>query len=93
MLASAAGVNMNTWIVGRVPVSHLVYQPVIKADSTVEKKGEKIFFLKGRIMAGQADLTNNTMGLTDFQWLTKTELAKVLDRNYFQAIKNMMDPR
>lgn len=84
---------MNTWIVGRVPVAHLVTQPVLKEDSTLENKGEKIFFLKGRIMAGQADLKNNTLGLTDFKWLTKEELRKELAPEYFHGVRNMMEAR
>ncbi len=84
---------MNTWIVGRVPVAHFVLPPVLREDSTVEKKGEKVFFVKGRIMAGQADLSKNTMGLTDFQWLTREELEKVLPSPYFRSVKNMMGDR
>ncbi len=94
VLAAAAGVNMNTWIVGRVPVAHLVLKPVLREeDSAVEEKGEKIFFIKGRIMAGQADLANNTMGLTDFKWLTQGELRAELAPYYFHSIRNMMGER
>lgn len=93
MLESAAGVNMNTWIVGRVPVAHLVNHPVVKDGAKVEKKGEKVFFLKGRIMAGQADLEDNSLGLTDFKWLTKEELKDTLDPHYYQSVRNMMAER
>ncbi len=93
VLEGAAGVNMNTWMVGRVPVAHLVTQPVLKEDATVEKKGEKIFFMKSRIMAGQANLKDNTMGLTDFKWLTEEELEKELAPDYFDSVKNMMGER
>ena len=65
---------MNTWVVGRVPVAHVVTKPTLKADGSVEKKGQKTFFLKGRIMAGQADLEGNPFGYTDFKWLTREEL-------------------
>lgn len=86
---------MNTWIVGRVPVAHYVTKPVLKKDnpSYIEKKGEKTFFLKGRIMAGQVDLTDNKYGLTDFQWLTREELEKVLPRGYYSQAKLMMAER
>ncbi|KAL2258097.1 hypothetical protein VTK26DRAFT_8733 [Humicola hyalothermophila] len=94
VLAESAGVNMNTWIVGRVPVAHHVVRPVLGEDgSSLVKRGEKVFFLKGRIMAGQADLTGNKHGLTDFKWLTQEELQEVLHPQYYRSVKGMMDPR
>ncbi|KAI1500504.1 39S mitochondrial ribosomal protein L46-domain-containing protein [Biscogniauxia marginata] len=92
-LKSAAGVNMNTWIVGRVPVAHLVTQPEFNEDTSLKQRGEKIFFLKGRIMAGQADLKDNKLGLEDFNWLTKEELEQKLDEKYFHAVRLMMADR
>jgi len=89
----AAGVNMNTWMVGRVPVAHLVRQPQYNEDTSLKTRGEKTFFQKVRIMAGQADLTNNKMGLKDFNWLTKDELKTKLPGDYFRAVRNMMADR
>lgn len=93
VLDQAAGVNMNTWLVGRVPVAHIVDQPVLAADGAVEKKGQKTFFIKGRIMAGQADLKGNPLGYTDFKWLTREELEKELSPEYFKGVRNMMVDR
>lgn len=93
VLEQAAGVNMNTWVVGRVPVAHLVEHPVRKADGVVDKKGKKTFFLKGRIMAGQADLKGNPLGYTDFKWLTREELEKELSPEYYKGVRNMMSDR
>ncbi|KAJ4304194.1 hypothetical protein N0V88_001806 [Collariella sp. IMI 366227] len=94
VLAESAGVNMNTWIVGRVPVAHHVVKPVLGEDGTsVVSRGEKVFFLKGRIMAGQADLAGNKHGLTDFQWLTQEELKQVLTFEYYHSVRNMMELR
>jgi len=85
---------MNTWIVGRVPVAHLVTEPIPAQEPTAkETQGEKIFFLKGRIMAGQADLKGNAHGLTDFKWLTKEELKEALPREYFWNVRNMLEQR
>ena len=84
---------MNTWIVGRVPVAHVVTQPVVKSDGTVEKKGEKTFFVKGRIMAGQADVKGNPFGYSDFKWLTREELEKELSPEYYRSVRNMMADR
>lgn len=84
---------MNTWIVGRAPVAHLVTHPEFNDDTSLKKKGEKVFFLKGRIMAGQADLNGNKFGLKDFNWLTKDELKKLLPYEYFRSVRNMMADR
>jgi len=84
---------MNTWIVGRVPVAHHVLRPVFKEDGSLQKRGDKIFFLKGRIMAGQADLKDNPFGYIDFKWLAKEELAEVLSPEYYHSVRNMMADR
>lgn len=84
---------MNTWMVGRVPVAHLVKHPEFNEDTSVKQRGVKVFFHKGRIMAGQVDLKDNKMGLKDFNWLTKEELKTKLDREYFHAVRNMMADR
>lgn len=93
VLEAAAGVNMNTWLVGRVPVAHIVTQPEFNEDSSIKQRGEKVFFLKGRIMAGQANLKGNKLGLEDFNWLTKEELKKRLPYEYFHPLRNMMADR
>ncbi|CAG9971985.1 unnamed protein product [Clonostachys byssicola] len=93
VLDQAAGVNMNTWIVGRVPVAHTVKEPVRDASGGVKSKGAKTFFLKGRIMAGQADLKDNPFGYTDFKWLTREELEKELSPQDFKGVRNMMSDR
>lgn len=93
VLDEAAGVNMNTWIVGRVPVAHVVTKPVLKDDGSVEKKGQKTFFLKGRIMAGQADLKDNPYGYSDFKWVTREELKELVSEEYWHGVHNMMADR
>ncbi|ROT40498.1 hypothetical protein SODALDRAFT_338275 [Sodiomyces alkalinus F11] len=93
VLDQGAGVNMNTWIVGRVPVAHHVVRPVFNEDGTLESRGEKTFYLKGRIMAGQANLEGNPFGYTDFKWLTREELQSVLEPRYFHSVRNMMADR
>lgn len=107
MLAESAGVNMNTWIVGRVPIAHHIAEfgdktaeetaPAAKeVDATSDKSrydGEKIFFLKGRIMAGQVDLTGNKYGYTDFKWVNKDELRQTLPYEYWRSVRNMVELR
>ncbi|KAJ2972869.1 hypothetical protein NQ176_g6913 [Zarea fungicola] len=84
---------MNTWIVGRVPVAHLIDEPTVGKDGAVQTKGCKTFFLRGRIMAGQADLKGNPLGYTDFKWLTREELEKELPTEYYRGVRNMMSDR
>ncbi|KAG6006121.1 hypothetical protein E4U21_007357 [Claviceps maximensis] len=93
VLDQAAGVNMNTWIVGRVPVAHVIKPSLEGPDGSVTKRGQKTFFLKGRIMAGQANLKGNPFGYTDFKWLTREELEKELSPEYFHGVRNMMSDR
>lgn len=69
---------MNTWMVGKHPIAHLKTRP-----NDWEPKGSLVFFLKGRIMAGQADIGANTFGVTEFKWLTKDELKiNLVDKLY-----------
>ncbi|KAK3313519.1 39S mitochondrial ribosomal protein L46-domain-containing protein [Apodospora peruviana] len=93
VLAESAGVNMNTWIVGRVPIAHYITKPEEVESVKAPATGEKIFFLKGRIMAGQVDLNGNKHGLTDFKWVTKAELPELLPRDYFWSVRNMIEER
>lgn len=87
---------MNTWFVGHHPIGHHVYKFRIPREDEAAKKqllGEKIFFMKGRIMAGQADLTANTQNLKDFKWLAKEEIAKYVLPQYYSSIRNMLSER
>ncbi|KAJ4008626.1 hypothetical protein NW752_009744 [Fusarium irregulare] len=93
VLDQTAGVNMNTWLVSRIPVAHVVSRPKLSKEGAVEKKGEKTFFIKGRIMAGQADLKDNPFGYTEFKWLTREELEKELPKAYYKGVRNMMTDR
>ncbi|OHE91220.1 NUDIX domain-containing protein [Colletotrichum orchidophilum] len=92
VLDDTAGVNMNTWMVGRGPVAAHVAKVQVRRGK-LYAKGHKTFFLKGRIMAGQADLADNKFGYKEFKWLTKEELGKVLAPEYFHSVRNMMVDR
>ncbi|MCJ1320644.1 54S ribosomal protein L17 mitochondrial [Xylographa vitiligo] len=96
LLVQAAGVNMNTWIVGHAPVGHhnLKYpQPRIEEESKIQRLGQKTFFMKARMMGGQASLKDNKLGLADFKWLTKEELKKEVHPQYWSSVKNMLVER
>ena len=58
--------------------------------------GEKTFFMKARIFAGQADVSKGVMGegegeeIEDFKWLSKDEIKEVVVPGYWVRIKNML---
>lgn len=80
---------MNTWLVGHAPVGHYISLPFAEAS----KPGEKTFFMKARIMAGQANLKDNMFGMEDFKWLTKQEVEKHVGKKYYSWVKNMLAER
>ena len=82
---------MNTWFVGNAPVGHYTSKFESPADAgEQETLGEKTFFMKARIMAGQFSLRHGKMGVTDFQWLAKEEIEEVVDEVYWKAVRNML---
>lgn len=87
---------MNTWVVGNQPIGH--YQHDFPADlrskaPNPNELGFKTFFMKARIMAGQANLAKNQLGLSDFKWLAKEEIHKTVAGDYWKSIKNMLAER
>jgi large subunit ribosomal protein L46 len=58
-----------------------------------EEFGEKVFFMKARIMAGQADLSKNEFGDSEFRWLTKEEVRGVVTKGYWSSVANMLAQR
>ncbi|KAI2789479.1 hypothetical protein POX_d04970 [Penicillium oxalicum] len=95
-LAQTAGVNMNTWMVGFHPAGHHVYtnrKPHVDQATGAVTHGEKTFFMKTRIMAGQADLSSSAEQLKDFKWLSKEEIPKYVLPQYYSHVKNMLADR
>ncbi|KAL8684254.1 MAG: hypothetical protein Q9224_006486 [Gallowayella concinna] len=99
IIVQAGGVNMNTWVVGNIPLGHHIHNYGVTAENKKDDgpaagmKGEKFFFMKGRIMAGQANLTDNKLGLADFQWLAKDEIQKILTPRDWNAVKHILAER
>ncbi len=55
--------------------------------------GEKTFYMKARIMAGQADLSvakQNGVEIEDYKWLSKDEVEKHVHPEYWSKIRNML---
>ncbi|KAK2879518.1 hypothetical protein FQN49_000792 [Arthroderma sp. PD_2] len=95
-LLQSVGPNMNTWVVGHHPINHFVQRftkPITDATTGAELKGEKTFFLKGRIFGGQADITKNMQDVVDFKWLSKEEVQKHVMLPYWSAVKNALAER
>ena len=87
---------MNTWIVGNVPAAHQIInyaRSIFDAERGIEKRGEKVFFMKGRILAGQANLEGNGLGWTDYRWLTKEEISEAIAARDWNGIKNVLAER
>lgn len=87
---------MNTWVVGNMPVGHRVHnyaQAIVDGEKGSETRGEKIFFMKARIMAGQANLKDNKFGLAEYQWLAKEEIQQALYPWDWSAVKNILAER
>ncbi|KAH7374357.1 50S ribosomal subunit L30 [Pyrenochaeta sp. MPI-SDFR-AT-0127] len=94
IISHTGGPNMNTWLVGHVPIGHHQHnykEP--QPSGLLSEQGAKTFFLKARIMAGQVNLKENKLGLQDFKWLAKDELEKEVDGRYWRSIKNMLAER
>jgi large subunit ribosomal protein L46 len=88
---------MNSWIVGNHPIGHLkrpYSEDRVKLnDNGHLQKGDMIFFMKGRIMAGQANLSQNQLGATDFKWLSKEEIQPMVHPKYWRSIQDMLPER
>lgn len=83
-------------MVGYHPIGHYVYnrrRPLDNTETGTQLLGEKTFFLKGRILAGQAKLDGNIQNVVDFKWLSKDEIEKHVIPPYWSAIKNMLSER
>lgn len=74
----------------KIPINSLV--PSSK-EIEQEEFGEKVFFMKGRIMAGQIDLQKSELGQKDYKWLTRDEIPSVVSSSYWGSIKNMLAER
>lgn len=97
-LFESAGPNMNTWMVGYHPIGHHIYtlRNPKKRSQAIEAQqmvGDKTFFLKGRILAGQADLKENLRDVQDFKWLSKEEVREHVQPKYWGSVKNMLADR
>ena len=89
---------MNTWFVASHPIGHHVGSLGTSTESATtdvsrsnaDIDGDKTFFMKARIFAGQADLKNNIYGLEEFKWLVKEEIEQHVAPGYWTSIRHML---
>ena len=96
IIVQTGGVNVNTWVVGHAPVGHYTFQyrPAgANATTDAEHVPETTYFMKARIMAGQANLSDNRLGFSEFRWLCKDEIQPVVTPGYWSAIRRMLADR
>lgn len=87
---------MNTWVVGNAPIGHYSFnfpKAITNSSAKTQEVGEKVFFMKARIMAGQADLSNNAYGDKEFKWLAKEEIEGLVTPKYWSSVRNMLAER
>ena len=60
------------------------------AHDAAEYVGDKTFFMKARVFAGQANVTDANGSYEDFKWLSKEEIKKHCKASYWSSIKDML---
>jgi len=83
-LYAECGEHMDAWIVGRTPAG--VYKPLTELSQDALE--HVVFFFKGHILAGQARTEGKTV--KDFAWLTKQEIEPLVEKHYWEAVKNIL---
>ncbi|KAF7800261.1 hypothetical protein EIP86_011508 [Pleurotus ostreatoroseus] len=78
-LRSDYALNMDTWIVGRIPAG--LYRPPPKGSSYV-------FLYKAHILQGQ--VRPDGKKVLDFAWLTKEEIQNQVDEYYWNGVKDIL---
>lgn len=87
---------MNTWVVGNLPLTHQIInyaQGPLDTERGIEKRGEKVFYMKSRIMAGQANLEGNKFGLVDYKWASKEEVQGTISARDWTVVRGVLAER
>jgi len=86
-LRELCGEAMDSWVVGRKPIGLYEIHPPTQPTDLAAPPKTCVFFFKAHIMAGQV---RPAASVTDFAWLTKKEIAKRVDQQYWDGIKDML---
>ncbi|KAJ6618275.1 39S mitochondrial ribosomal protein L46-domain-containing protein [Mycena sp. CBHHK59/15] len=80
------GLHTDTWIVSKKPIG--VYKPPLADPESPTASPEKIiFFFKAHIMAGQV---RPAKSVREFAWVTKQEIEKRVQKDYWEGVKDML---
>ena len=72
------------------PKQEQAQKQIRSVHDTAELVGEKTFFMKARIFAGQADVNNANGQYEDFKWLAKEEIENKVHPKYWSRVKDML---
>ncbi|KAK5688677.1 hypothetical protein LTS10_000655 [Elasticomyces elasticus] len=79
--------------VAKIASNHLVSTSQNQPEYVQEEYGEKVFFMKGRMMSGQADLSKNEYKDQEFRWLAREEVEEVVTGGYWRSVRGMLAER
>ncbi|TKA33414.1 hypothetical protein B0A54_14111 [Friedmanniomyces endolithicus] len=77
----------------KITSNRLVSTSRDRAEYEQEEYGEKVFFMKGRMMTGQADIAKNEYGDSEFRWLVKEEVEEAVTGGYWKSVRDMLAER
>ncbi|KAK5740372.1 hypothetical protein LTR17_004635 [Elasticomyces elasticus] len=72
----------------KIAPNHLVSTSQNLPEHEQEEYGEKVFFMKGRMMSGQADLSKNEYKDQEFRWLAREEVEEVVTGGYWRSVRD-----
>ncbi|KAK3631760.1 hypothetical protein LTR56_016716 [Elasticomyces elasticus] len=75
--------------VAKIAPNHLVSTSQNLTEYEQEEYGEKVFFMKGRMMSGQADLSKNEYKDQEFRWLAREEVEEVVTGGYWRSVRDL----
>lgn len=82
-VTESLGNKMDIWMVSNLPVGLL---------KSTNAPAEKTYFLRGHVLAGNAELTKSNEGqVEEFQWLTKEEIEKLMESHYWSNVEDLLD--
>ncbi|KAK3635806.1 hypothetical protein LTR56_014512 [Elasticomyces elasticus] len=77
----------------KIAPNHLVSTSQNLPEHEQEEYGEKVFFMKGRMLSGQADLSKNEYKDQEFRWLAREEVEEVVTGGYWRSVRGMLAER
>ena len=79
---------MNVYFASNSPSAHYSYEFPTKINTSEGFLGTNVFFFRAMYVEGNVQLNSNE--LSDFMWVTKSELKDYVDSSYFEAVKDVL---